>query len=343
MVSHRFGRLRKADGDCSPNLYVANCGPAVGLSFDSIAAAFGEFGEVRGVYDADETGTRVIVAFREEAAAAAAFEFLNGKRCGELNGRVLHIRYSMLKLQHEAHDRVPVSLEASEMNIPGLYLWHDFVSCEEEEKLLREVDDRPWKNLAKRRVQHYGYEFCYNTRNINTTQRMGELPSFLTPVLRRISLLPELDAADHVDLDQVTVNEYPIGVGLAPHIDTHSAFEGLIFSLSLAGPCIMEFRRYPDGLWISRSATSDSMEVSNTDSCSNYTKKILYLPRRSMLLLSGEARYAWHHYIPHHKVDIVNDDMVRRESRRVSFTIRKVRPGSCQCEFTQYCDSQKGM
>ncbi|CAM8896832.1 unnamed protein product [Rhodiola kirilowii] len=342
MVSNRFGRLKKSDGDCSPNLYVANCGPAVGLSFESISFAFGVYGEVKGVYDADETGTRVIVAFSEEASARAAFEALNGKMCSDLNGRVLHIRYSTLKLRNEARDSVPVSLEASEMNIPGLYLWHDFVSCEEEAKLLMEVDNRPWNNLAKRRVQHYGYEFCYDTRNINTNQRMGELPSFLIPVLERITLLPELDAAENVDSDQVTVNEYPPGVGLSLHIDTHSAFEGLIFSLSLAGSCIMEFRRYPDGLWLPRSVTSDATEVACSDSCSSYIRKILYLPRRSMLLLSGEARYAWHHYIPHHKVDIVNGDIVKRESRRVSFTIRKVRRGPCQCEFTQYCDSQKG-
>lgn len=29
------------------------------------------------------------------------------------------------------------------------------------QELLAAVDDRPWKNLAKRRVQHYGYEFLY--------------------------------------------------------------------------------------------------------------------------------------------------------------------------------------
>ena len=28
--------------------------------------------------------------------------------------------------------------------------------------------------------------------------------------------------------DQVTVNEYPPGVGIAPHVDTHSAFEEAI-------------------------------------------------------------------------------------------------------------------
>lgn len=42
------------------------------------------------------------------------------------------------------------------------------------------------------------------------------------------ALLPRLRAAGGTDrLDQLTVNEYGIGVGLSPHIDTHSAFTGV--------------------------------------------------------------------------------------------------------------------
>ena len=98
------------------------------------------------------------------------------------------------------------------------------------------------------------------------------------------------------------VNEYPPGVGLSPHIDTHSAFEDLIFSLSLVGPCIMEFRRYAngDGLPKATSSTNTKMESSKDDL--NFVRRAVYLPPRSMLLLSGEARYAWHHYMPHHKI-----------------------------------------
>ncbi|GKE13237.1 hypothetical protein Tco_1416788 [Tanacetum coccineum] len=48
------------------------------------------------------------------------------------------------------------------MHIPGVYLIHDFISAQEEEQLLAAVDVRPWHNLAKRMVQNYGYEFCYN-------------------------------------------------------------------------------------------------------------------------------------------------------------------------------------
>lgn len=56
---------------------------------------------------------------------------------------------------------------------------------------------------------------------------------------------------------------------MSPHVDTHSAFGDVILSLSLAGPAAMVFRR------------RDHADVA------------LALPRRSMLVLSGEARHAW--------------------------------------------------
>ncbi|XP_031394809.1 alkylated DNA repair protein ALKBH8 homolog [Punica granatum] len=339
----RFARPKEgAAGVRSPNLFVANCGPAVGVSQDAVEAVFGRFGEVKGVYAADESGARVIVCYGEVSSAEAAMEALNGRPCAELNGRSLHIRYSVHQpaSQVKADNSVPVSFDVSELNIPGLHLVHDFVSAEEERELLAAVDGRPWNGLAKRRVQHYGYEFCYDTRNVDTRKCLGELPSFLSYVLERISSFPGTDSSSSLDVDQLTVNEYPIGVGLSPHIDTHSAFEGFIFSLSLAGPCIMEFRRYSDGIWLDRNLPGAEVKDGSLDH-SNYVRKAIYLPPRSMLLLSGEARYAWHHYIPHHKIDFVGEKVIKRSPRRVSFTFRKVRNGPCQCEFPQYCDSQR--
>ncbi|KAL2902192.1 Alkylated DNA repair protein ALKBH8-like protein [Bienertia sinuspersici] len=318
----------------SPNLYVANCGPAVGLSYDTISVVFSQFGEVNGVFAADGSGTRVIVSFCDQDSAEAALNAFNGRHCSQLDGRFLHIRYSVPRPSPpvRGHDSVDVSLTAEEMNIPGLHLFHDFITAKEEEELLAAVDSRPWISLAKRRVQHHGYEFCYQTRNVDTTKFLGGLPSFVSPVLERIST-SSLDDAASINLDQLTVcskilpfsvltfvvvalfwlqtkfwgiclqvNEYPPGVGLSPHIDTHSAFEDKIFSLSLAGPCIMEFRRYQGGIWQSDFAMSKNLQEDNPENSTNSLRKAIYLPPRSMLLLSGESRYAWHHYIPHHKV-----------------------------------------
>lgn len=69
----------------------------------------------------------------------------------------------------------------------------------------------------------------------------------------------------------------------------------------------MEFRRYLDGSWVPDAASSAYTKVENVDNCSNLVRRSLYLPPRSILLLSGEARYAWQHYIPHHKVTHVVD------------------------------------
>ncbi|XP_009783080.1 alkylated DNA repair protein ALKBH8 homolog isoform X2 [Nicotiana tabacum] len=308
-------RFKRPGGtiESSSNLYVANCGPAVGLTFDTIEAVFGAYGPVKGVYLADESGTRVIVSYHEERSAESALKALSRRACPELGGRSLHIQYSVHSVcQVAVDDSIPVSMAASELDIPGLYLIHDFISAEEEK-----------------------------TRNVNANQYLGELPSFLSPILEKMSLFQKLGYAETVLLDQLTVNEYPPGVGLSPHIDTHSAFEDLIFSLSLAGPCIMEFRKYSTGVWLTSPDTLNDEEAQNSEKSSKFLRRAIYLPPRSILLLSGEARYVWHHYIPHHKVDVVNDTRIRRASRRVSFTLRKVRKGPCECEFPEYCDSQK--
>lgn len=131
----RFTRPNQHNGSSSsPILYVANCGPAVGISHPTIAAVFAHFGHVKGVHAADDTGARVIVCFSEESSAQAALETLHGRPCPLLGGRTLHIRYSIIRPSiSQPNDSVSVSLSASELDIPGLFLLHDFVNAKEEE------------------------------------------------------------------------------------------------------------------------------------------------------------------------------------------------------------------
>ncbi|CAN6487033.1 unnamed protein product [Victoria cruziana] len=337
----RFARPRVIGGEeACAHLFVANCGPKVGISLDRIAQAFGGFGDVVAVRNADDSGARVIVSFTEAASARDAMVSLDGARCPHLDNRVLHVSYSsQVPCKVKKEKPVLVSYVASDLGIPGIYLWHEFVSEGVEKELLAAVADRPWKRLAKRKVQHYGYEFLYETRNVDAKKYLGELPSFVAPVLDKISSISCPREVDRITIDQLTVNEYPAGVGLSPHIDTHSAFDDFIFSLSLGGPCIMEFRKYSEGTWAT-STEVGCLKESDAAHGSCCIRKALFLPPRSMLLMSGEARYAWHHYIPHHKVDVVGSDVIQR-GRRISFTFRKVHIGPCKCDFRQYCDSQR--
>lgn len=70
-------------------------------------------------------------------------------------------------------------------------------------------------------------------------------------------------------VDQVTVNEYTPGVGFTAHVDTHSAFQGAVLSLSLAGHTVLELRR------------------------PGSEARALLLPQRSLLVMADEARLGW--------------------------------------------------
>lgn len=67
----------------------------------------------------------------------------------------------------------------------------------------------------------------------------------------------------------------------------------------------MEFRRYLDAGLTPRASSSSDIEIESSGNNSNFLRRAIYLPPRSLLLLSGEARFAWNHYIPHHKVYLI--------------------------------------
>ena len=52
--------------------------------------------------------------------------------------------------------------------IPGLYVWDNFITEEEEKSMLESIDTGKWTKLLNRRVQHFGYEFKYGTNNVDT-------------------------------------------------------------------------------------------------------------------------------------------------------------------------------
>lgn len=161
-------------------------------------------------------------------------------------------------------------------------------------------------SMKHRQVYHYGYEFKYDTNDVDATQPLEkQIPDECNDFWPRLkSMMPSLSFQIP---DQITVNKYEPGQGIPPHCDTHSAFCDPIFSLSLANSTVMEFRRPSDGHQIS-----------------------IWLPRRSLLIMSKESRYGWTHGITPRKTDVipVNDGncagltVVERELR-VSFTFRR--------------------
>lgn len=184
-----------------------------------------------------------------------------------------------------------------EQEIPGLLYIPDFIPSGQEKKLIKTIDKAAWSSELKRRVQHYGYQYSYRSRSIDSSMFLGQLPDWGLNFARDFyskgffSQIP----------DQLIVNEYLPGQGISPHIDCEPCFHDTIASLSLGSSCVMDFTHKQNGIKISK-----------------------WLPARSLLILSGEARYDWKHAIAARKSDRAQGRKIDR-MRRLSVTFRNVR------------------
>jgi alkylated DNA repair dioxygenase AlkB len=178
------------------------------------------------------------------------------------------------------------------LGIKGLLYMPRFLPLEEQARVLREIDSRPWLNDLRRRVQHYGYKYDYRERAINHSMLVGPLPPFANEVAQQLMSRGVITRFP----DQAIVNEYLPGQGISAHVDCVPCFESTITTISLGSPCEMDF------------INLRSKEIRSAP-----------LEPGSVLVLQDEARYQWMHRIEARR----NDHGIPR-GRRVSLTYRKV-------------------
>ncbi len=187
-------------------------------------------------------------------------------------------------------------------DIPGFKLLPDFLSEAEEKSIVAEIDRCQWNTELQRHVQHYGWRYDYESKQVDSTMRLGRLPEWAEAIAKRLfesGHLPEMP-------DQVIVNKYIQDQGIAPHIDNPSSFADGVATISLLETWEMDFRKRNSKLKVARK-----------------------LDRRSAAVLTGEARYEWTHSIPKRKTEpVIDPDSGKkkrfRRKRRISLTFRKV-------------------
>ncbi len=181
--------------------------------------------------------------------------------------------------------------------INGLQYIPDYINDKLHNRLLEVINDAPWRTDLKRRVQHYGYIYDYKSRKIDTEMYLGKLPKFCQFFAEKFY---EEKLFDKIP-DQVIINEYQPGQGIASHVDCEPCFEDTVISMSLGSACIMNFTN-----------------VENPK-----TKKEQVLMPKSLVILKDEARYNWKHGIVARKSDIINGQKCLRATR-ISLTFRRV-------------------
>lgn len=105
---------------------------------------------------------------------------------------------------------------------------------------------------------------------------------------------------------QAILNLYAPGSGITPHIDLPGRYADGIVGASLTGGCVMTFTR--EGM-----------------------RHDVYLPPRSVYVMSGPARWEWAHGIAYRSEDVVLDGKEERtipRGLRLSVTLRWMKPGA---------------
>ena len=144
-------------------------------------------------------------------------------------------------------------------------------------------------------MQHYGWRYDYAERTITSDMHIGPLPDWLQELAQR--LYEETDLFERPP-EQVIINEYEPGQGIAMHTD-HLGFGPTVATISLGDEWEMEF---------SRRIGKDKVKA----------RKML--ERGSALILTGEARKQWRHGIAKR----ILEDARRKRKRRLSLTFRTV-------------------
>lgn len=179
----------------------------------------------------------------------------------------------------------------------GIIYEPDFVSPQEETKLLQKIDAAPWLTDLRRRVQHYGFRYDYKKRTISENDRIAPLPLWVMPLAERLQDENYLGAMP----DQLIINEYEPGQGIAPHID-RDCFGNRIAAVSLSGDCLLRLHAPDD-------KHGQDFDVA-----------VLH---RSLMVYTGEGRTKWRHGISARQSDKQNGKEIKR-ARRISLTFRTV-------------------
>lgn len=180
------------------------------------------------------------------------------------------------------------------MAVKGLIYIPDFISGDQETDLVSQIDKNEWDTSISRRRQQYGIAYDIQKRNVGENLvKVPPVPEWLAPIVQRIC-----DGGYMTLAEQVIVNEYIPGQGISAHIDS-KVFGDVVVSVSLLSSIPMRFERCGE----------------------TYTQ---VLEPRSLVVLSGDARYEWTHSILRKDSDVISGRLTPRK-RRVSITLRTLK------------------
>ena len=224
---------------------------------------------------------------------------------------------------------------------PGIELYQNFISAEEEHKLLASLDNVPWDtSQSGRRKQNYGPKANFKKRKVKVGSFKG-YPSFSRFIQDRFKTVPSLQ--DYKTVEQCSIEYRPeTGARIDPHIDDCWVWGERIVQLNLMSDSTLTLLPLPKGdpfrynlpdvkTYPKVMNEETNQVIFNPFQNDDWTNKPAFeltsladlkrvvripLPKRSLLVMYGGARYNWEHCILRRDI----------QARRIVIAYRELTP-----------------
>jgi len=254
-----------------------------------------------------------------------------------------HLHDPMTGRSHVCQD---CQLGSSSSVFPGVELHRDFISVEEEQRLLGDLDQIPWdSSQSGRRKQNFGPKANFKKRKVKVGSFCG-FPRSTQFIQERFKSVISLK--DYKTVEQCSIEYRPeTGARIDPHIDDCWVWGERIVQLNMLSDSVLTMFPYKGDPYKYNLSDVDSypqvmneakgqvafnpftcpkehlphMQAFSMESCDAGGQGEpcvvrIPLPRRSLLVLYGQPRYKWEHCI------------LRRDitSRRIVIAYREFTP-----------------
>ena len=130
--------------------------------------------------------------------------------------------------------------------IPGLEIHQLIDDPVLQDKLFKLVDVFDEKQPLKRKTRQYGYEYDYKSRESHKDKKLKKSLHTTPRQLLCISDVIYKYSLMRQKANQIIINRYEPGEGIAAHRDHKRYFTGDIATLSLGSAYVMRFRPHPE-------------------------------------------------------------------------------------------------
>lgn len=170
--------------------------------------------------------------------------------------------------------------------VKGLTIIENFLGQNELKELNELVKQlKGWGKQISRDTIHFGKRYDYQSSSLK--DNVGGIPEWLNGIVKKV----EVEGGFEQPIDQIIINKYKGGQGIAEHIDSTKCFGDTIATFSLGESVFINFKN-------SRNLRHPVLAKEN-----------------SILILKGDSRKFWKHSL----------SLGKNQSQRISITFRSIK------------------